>query len=183
MLERPLSHYWTSPSREGNVQVSGNQMFQRVHQNCCVCWQIAESLVRPLSARWEIADRSLEVRFPQDHWETVLSQFKIWLRPCWPGIEFTERSLRNHGRPWISLSAHWKTVGRSVRFCGLSMVSQRSRLCGKGQGRSYGGGGGHKFSVPPPPTKKKIMHTYFLICQYRACVNTLLPTNIMLMHS
>ena len=39
------------------------------------------------------------------------------------------------------------------------------------------------YRCPPrcPPTKK-IMHTYFLICQYRACVNTLLPTNIMLMH-
>ena len=54
-------------------------------------------------------------------------------------------------------------------------------------GRSYGGGGGlggtcpHKFSVPP--LQKKIMHTYFFICQFRACVNTLLPTKIMLMHS
>ena len=64
--------------------------------------------------------------------------------------------------------------------------------CGRNQGRSYGGPGGaraphppHKFSVPPqvPPHKKKLIHTYFLICQYRACVNTLLPTKIMLMHS
>ena len=61
------------------------------------------------------------------------------------------------------------------------------------QGRSYGGPGGtytcpHKFWVPPvpppPPPHKKIMHTYFLICQYRARVNTLHPTKIMLvMHS
>ena len=53
-----------------------------------------------------------------------------------------------------------------------------------------GGGGGHvpptNYRCPPgapPPHKKKIMHTYCLICQYRACVNTLLPTKIMLMHS
>ena len=55
-----------------------------------------------------------------------------------PNINFQQISRRStetsewRGRPWRSLSAHWKTVERSVRICGRSMVSQRSRLCGKG---------------------------------------------------
>ena len=90
-------------------------------------WEIIERLVRPLSARWEIAERSLKVRFPQrplrDCFEPVQNLMKTM-----GTIEFTERSLKNHGRPWRSLSAHWKTVERSAKF----VVSQQSRLCGKG---------------------------------------------------
>ena len=41
------------------------------------------------------------------------------------------------------------------------------------QGRSYGGGE----HVPPrcPSPQQEIMHIYFLICKYRARVNTLRP--------
>ena len=93
-------------------------------------WEIIERLMRPLSASWEIAERSLKVRFPQRPLRDCFEP--VHLMETTGTIKFTERSLENHGRPWRSLSAHWKTVERSVKLCSLSIVSQRFRLCGKG---------------------------------------------------
>ena len=110
-------------------------MTKRVHQKCCVCEKIPERSLKDWWDRWALVERSLSVHWKsaslKDHWETVLNQFKI-LMETMGTTEFTERSLKNHGRPWRSWSAHWKTVDRSVKWCGLSMCSQRSRLCGKG---------------------------------------------------
>ena len=111
-------------------------MTKRGHQKCCVCWKIPERSLKDWWDRWALVER-LKVRFPQrplrDCFEPVQN-----LMETMGTIEFTELSLRNHGRPWRSLSAHWKTVERSVKFCGLSMVSQRSHLCGKGDKKECG---------------------------------------------
>ena len=60
------------------------RMTKRVDQNCCVCWQpcrdIINRLVRPLSARWVIAEHSLKLERPLPSEITerqFLNQFKI----------------------------------------------------------------------------------------------------------
>ena len=115
-------------SHERPAATNGNHwLTKRMHQRCCrqiACWEIIERLVRPLSARWEIAEHSLKTCF---HWRP--------LRVCRTSSKFDGDNAWRHGdhkgRPWRLLSAYWKTVERSVKFCGRSVVSQWSRLCGK----------------------------------------------------
>ena len=124
LLERPT---------ERPVVTNGDHwMTKRIHQKCCVCWKIAERSLKDWWDCWVLSESSQSIHWKSASlkdqcWETILN----WMETM-ASIVFTERSLRNHGRPWRSLSAHWKTVERSVKFCGRSMVSQRSRLCGKG---------------------------------------------------
>ena len=98
-------------------------MTERVHQNRWVCWQIAERLLKDC---WALVERSLIVHWKpaplKNHWETCFEPVQN-LMETMPTTELSERSLRSHGRPWRSLRAHWKTVERSVKFCGPSTVS------------------------------------------------------------
>ena len=73
--------------------------------------------------------------------------------------------LDQYGAIWHN-SANFGFMSREVKSLrGLARVIP-GRITNRGV--ATGGGGG--------APQKKIMHTYFLICQYRACVNTLLPT-------
>ena len=54
----------------------------------------------------------------------------IYMHVLW-GAPRGRRELGGGGGG-ASLRSHWKTVERSVKFRGRSIVSQRSRLCGKG---------------------------------------------------
>ena len=79
--------------------------------------------------------------------------------------------------------------GPQIKLCPLRDLPLLKTQSVPARGVATGGGGGAwgARAPPPPPTnyrcpqvppQKKITHTYFLICQYRACVNTLLPTKI-----
>ena len=77
-------------------------------------------------------ERHLHTRFDSGYWNVFLLLGKmintahVDHNAHW---KITEKSWKT--LPWRSLSAHWKNVDISVKFCGRSMVSQRSRLWGK----------------------------------------------------
>ena len=94
-------------------------------------WEIIErpvidTVVRSLRGSWAFIESPLPSK------TTVLNQFKVWWRPWGPLSSL--KALKKHGRPWRSLNAHWmlKDHWEIGQIMWSLMVSQRSRLCGKG---------------------------------------------------
>ena len=89
-------------------------------------WKIRETVER--SSR-DFCREITESRFISLTYHLVLNYFKNSMETM--ATIALLKDHWDHGRPLRSLSAHWKTVERSVQFCDRSMVSQGSRLCRK----------------------------------------------------
>ena len=135
--QQPLKLHWalivrlTVLSERPAATNRNHRMTKRVHQNWCVCWQIVERSLKDWWDRWALPERSPSVHWKssslRDHWKTTLNQFKIWWKPWRP-----QSSLKDHWEIMEDLGDLWVLTERPLRDLSKCVVSQRSRLSGKG---------------------------------------------------